>query len=72
MYGLTECKRVSFLPPEEIDVRPTSVGKPMDNVEVYVVDEHDQRFDPASASWSSAGRTSCRATGVSLRKPLVC
>lgn len=36
MYGLTECKRVSFLPPEEIDRRPTSVGKPMDNVEVFV------------------------------------
>ena len=38
MYGLTECKRVSYLPPEEIDARPTSVGKAMDNVEVYVVD----------------------------------
>ena len=39
MYGLTECKRVSYLPPEEIDRRPTSVGKPMDNVEVYLVAE---------------------------------
>jgi amino acid adenylation domain-containing protein len=39
MYGLTECKRVSFLSPEEIDERPTSVGKPMDNVEVFVADE---------------------------------
>ena len=39
MYGLTECKRVSFLPPEEIDEHPTSVGKPMDNVEVYVAGE---------------------------------
>ncbi len=45
MYGLTECKRVSFLPPEDIDVRPTSVGKAMPNVEVYLVDEHNQRFD---------------------------
>jgi acyl-CoA synthetase (AMP-forming)/AMP-acid ligase II len=40
MYGLTECKRVSFLAPEEIDRRPTSVGKPMDNVETFVADEH--------------------------------
>lgn len=40
MYGLTECKRVSFLPPEDIDERPTSVGRPMDNVEVFVADEH--------------------------------
>jgi amino acid adenylation domain-containing protein len=39
MYGLTECKRVSFLPPEEIDERPSSVGKPMDNVEVFVAGE---------------------------------
>ena len=26
MYGLTECKRVSFLPPDQIDRRPESVG----------------------------------------------
>jgi acyl-CoA synthetase (AMP-forming)/AMP-acid ligase II len=26
MYGLTECKRVSYLPPEELDRRPGSVG----------------------------------------------
>jgi long-chain acyl-CoA synthetase len=39
MYGLTECKRVSFLPPSELDARPDSVGKPMDNVEVFVADE---------------------------------
>jgi long-chain acyl-CoA synthetase len=38
MYGLTECKRVSFLAPEEIDDRPTSVGKPMRGVEVLVAD----------------------------------
>ena len=43
MYGLTECKRVSFLAPEDLDARPTSVGKPMSNVEVFVVDEHGQR-----------------------------
>lgn len=38
MYGLTECKRVSFLAPEEIDRRAASVGKPMDNVEVFLAD----------------------------------
>ncbi len=38
MYGLTECKRVSYLPPEQIDVRPTSVGRGMPNTEVYIVD----------------------------------
>jgi long-chain acyl-CoA synthetase len=45
MYGLTECKRVSYLDPAEIDNRPDSVGKAMDNVEVYLIDEHGQRHD---------------------------
>ena len=45
MYGLTECKRVSYLAPEEIDQRPTSVGKPMDNVEVYLLDGQGRRTD---------------------------
>jgi amino acid adenylation domain-containing protein len=44
MYGLTECKRVSYLPPEEIDRRPDSVGRPMPNVEVYVVDADGRRL----------------------------
>jgi long-chain acyl-CoA synthetase len=39
MYGLTECKRVSFLPPEELDRRPSSVGKAIPNTEAYIVDE---------------------------------
>ncbi|MEO5821851.1 MAG: AMP-binding protein [Vicinamibacteraceae bacterium] len=39
MYGLTECKRVAYLPPEEVDRRPLSVGRAMPNVEVTLVDE---------------------------------
>jgi long-chain acyl-CoA synthetase len=39
MYGLTECKRVSYLPPGELDRRPTSVGRGMPNEQVYLVDE---------------------------------
>ena len=27
MYGLTECKRVSYLEPELLDSKPGSVGK---------------------------------------------
>jgi len=42
MYGLTECKRVSYLPPGELDRRPTSVGIAMPNTEVYIVDEEDK------------------------------
>ncbi len=41
MYGLTECKRVSYLPPDQLDRRPDSVGKGMPNEQVYLVDENN-------------------------------
>src|SRR5579871_745021 len=43
MYGLTECKRVSYLPPAQLDIRPGSVGRGMPNEEVYIVDEQGNR-----------------------------
>ncbi len=46
MYGLTECKRVSYLPPAEIEKRPTSVGKGMPNEEIYIVNEAGLRVGP--------------------------
>jgi acyl-CoA synthetase (AMP-forming)/AMP-acid ligase II len=46
MYGLTECKRVSYLPPEQLDVRPTSIGRGMPNEEVYIVDDVGKRVPP--------------------------
>ncbi|MBI4847308.1 MAG: AMP-binding protein [Nitrospirae bacterium] len=44
MYGLTECKRVSYLPPEQINVRPASVGKAMPDTEAYIVDEDGNKL----------------------------
>jgi len=46
MYGLTECKRVSYLPPELIDVKPGSVGIPMPGTEVFIVDKNDRILPP--------------------------
>ncbi|HSS11284.1 MAG TPA: AMP-binding protein [Acidimicrobiales bacterium] len=40
MYGQTECKRACYLPPEELDRRPDSVGIAIPGTEVYVAD-HD-------------------------------
>ncbi len=37
MYGLTECKRVSYLAPELIDAKPGSVGKAIPGTEVYLL-----------------------------------
>lgn len=36
MYGLTECKRVSYLPPELVDAKPGSVGIAIPGTEVYL------------------------------------
>lgn len=48
MYGLTECKRVTYLPPDELGRRPTSVGRGMPNEEVYLVDEYGLRLPNGS------------------------
>lgn len=37
MYGLTEAFRSTFLPPDQVDVRPTSMGKAIPNAEILVV-----------------------------------
>jgi amino acid adenylation domain-containing protein len=47
-YGLTENIRGTYLPPEELARRPTSVGKAMPNSEAYIVDESGQRVRDGS------------------------
>jgi acyl-CoA synthetase (AMP-forming)/AMP-acid ligase II len=42
MFGLTECKRVSYMPPDQLDQYPGSVGTAMPNCETRVVDEAGQ------------------------------
>ena len=37
MYGLTECKRVCYLEPELIDIKPNSVGKAIPGTEVFLL-----------------------------------
>jgi len=46
MYGLTECKRVSYLPPEQLDTRPDSVGIPIPGTEVWIEDDEGNRLPP--------------------------
>ena len=46
MYGLTECKRVSILLPEELEAKPESVGRPLDGTEVFAMDANGQRLPP--------------------------
>ncbi|WP_407278602.1 acyl-CoA ligase (AMP-forming), exosortase A system-associated [Aromatoleum evansii] len=46
MYGLTEAFRATYLPPEEIDRRPDSIGKAIPNAEVLVLREDGSECAP--------------------------
>jgi acyl-CoA ligase (AMP-forming) (exosortase A-associated) len=46
MYGLTEAFRATYLPPEEVDRRPESMGKAIPNAEVMVVRADGTPCDP--------------------------
>ncbi|RYY03784.1 MAG: long chain acyl-CoA synthetase [Gammaproteobacteria bacterium] len=46
MYGLTECKRVSYLEPEDAELYPNSVGKAIPGTEVFLLDDNLQPVPP--------------------------
>jgi acyl-CoA synthetase (AMP-forming)/AMP-acid ligase II len=46
MYGLTEAFRSTYLPPEELDLRPTSMGKAIPNTEILVINDKGERCAP--------------------------
>ncbi|HSX83072.1 MAG TPA: acyl-CoA ligase (AMP-forming), exosortase A system-associated [Candidatus Saccharimonadia bacterium] len=46
MYGLTEAFRSTYLPPEELESRPTSMGKAIPNTEILVVSDKGQLCKP--------------------------
>jgi acyl-CoA ligase (AMP-forming) (exosortase A-associated) len=46
MYGLTEAFRSTYLPPSEVDRRPTSIGKAIPECEVFLVSENGTLCKP--------------------------
>lgn len=46
MYGLTEAFRSTYLPPEELELRPTSIGKAIPECEIFVLDSDGNRATP--------------------------
>ena len=46
MYGLTEAFRSTYLPPDEVDRRPDSIGKAIPNAEILVLREDGTRCAP--------------------------
>jgi acyl-CoA ligase (AMP-forming) (exosortase A-associated) len=49
MYGLTEAFRSTYLPPDEIDRRPTSIGKAIPECEVFAVTADGRRAQPGES-----------------------
>lgn len=43
MYGLTECKRCTYLPPADLDRKPLSVGVAIPNTELWIVNDRDEK-----------------------------
>ncbi|MFZ5443710.1 MAG: class I adenylate-forming enzyme family protein [Myxococcota bacterium] len=46
MYGLTECKRCTYLPPKDLERKPTSVGLAIPDTELWIVDEEGREVGP--------------------------
>lgn len=46
MYGLTECKRCTYLPPQDLERKPSSVGIAIPNTELWIVDEDNRKVGP--------------------------
>jgi long-chain acyl-CoA synthetase len=61
MHGQTECLRTSYLPPDEIATRPTSVGRGMPGVELWLEDELGKSVPPGQV-----GELIVRGAGVML------
>lgn len=49
MYGLTEAFRSTYLPPDQVDKRPTSIGKAIPNAEILVINEAGNICAPGEA-----------------------
>lgn len=46
MYGLSECKRALYMPPERLTSKPQSVGQPIPGTRAYVMDERQHVLPP--------------------------
>lgn len=82
MYGLTEAFRSTYLPPEEVDKRPDSMGKAIPNAEVMVLREDGSHCAPGEPGelvhrgslvslgyWNAPDKTATRFRPLTPRQP---
>jgi acyl-coenzyme A synthetase/AMP-(fatty) acid ligase len=46
MHGLTEAFRSTYLDPNQLKIRPESIGKPIPDVDIYIINENGQECKP--------------------------
>lgn len=84
MHGLTEAFRSTYLAPEQIKIRPDSIGKPIPDAELYVVNEEGNECAPREVGelihrgsyiyrgfWNAPKETSERFKSVQILKNVV-
>lgn len=82
MYGLTEAFRSTYLPPDQVNIRPGSMGKAIPNAEILVVREDGTECAPgepgelvhrgslvAMGYWNDPEKTAERFKPVPNRQP---
>ena len=84
MHGLTEAFRSAYLDPSQIMIRPDSIGKPIPDVELYVINEDGKECAPREVGelihrggfiyrgfWNAPVETAERFKSVQILKDVV-
>jgi acyl-CoA synthetase (AMP-forming)/AMP-acid ligase II len=84
MHGLTEALRSTYLDPLQIHIRPTSIGKAIPEVEVYIINEDGNECKPYEVGqlihrgcciykeyWNSPSETAKRFKSISILQNII-
>ena len=84
MHGLTEAFRSTFLDPSQVEIRPTSIGKAIPDVELYVINDEGNECAPREVGelihrggyiyrgfWNAPAETGERFKSVQILKNVV-
>ncbi len=84
MHGLTEALRSTYLDPSQIHIRPTSIGKAIPEVEVYIINENQEECQAGEIGelihrgcciyqryWNSQTSTKQRFKNISILEKII-
>jgi len=84
MHGLTEAFRSTYLDPSQLKIRPDSIGKPIPDVELYVIDENGNECAPRQTGelihrggyiykgfWNAPEQTNARFKSIDILKNVI-